>query len=349
MVHVSAQLLLTALAISPAIAAPFSVQQYEDAEARDFDDVEARAGALTAAKMFTTLATSVGMGNVFGGFFKKSSNKKRSFSDDIEELSAREEDLEYLLVRDENGSLDIYARAPGAAGLLKIGSAIGKVTSKLFGSSKYVLPAVAVGGAAVGTAAGRKANSRRSLEDDEIDYVLKREEDGSLGVYARSPVNAAGLLKIGSTIGKVTSKLFGSSKYVLPAVAVGGTAVGTAAGRKANSRRSLEDDEALSARDVEEDAEYVLMRDEDGSLGVYARSPVNAAGLLKIGSTIGKVTSKPFGSSKYVLPAVAAGGFGVGIASKGNTLKTRDFDEELMERLFYDDEDHFERELDELD
>lgn len=60
MVHVSAQVLLAALAASPAIAAPFGVQY----EARDFDDVEARAGALTAAKMFTTLATSVGMGNV---------------------------------------------------------------------------------------------------------------------------------------------------------------------------------------------------------------------------------------------------------------------------------------------
>lgn len=67
MVHVSAQLLLTALAVSPALAAPFGVQ-YEDAEARDFDDVEARAGALTAAKVFTTLATSVGMGNVYAHF-----------------------------------------------------------------------------------------------------------------------------------------------------------------------------------------------------------------------------------------------------------------------------------------
>jgi len=317
MVHVSAQLLLAALAISPALAAPFSVQQFEDAEARDFDDVEARAGALTAAKMFTTLATSVGMGNVFGGFFKKkSSDKKRSFSDDdIEELSSREEDLEYLLVRDENGSLDIYARAPGAAGLLKIGSAIGKVTHKLFGSSKYVLPAVAVGGAAVGTAAGRKVNSARSLEDDgmlnardveeDVEYVLRRDEDGSLGVYARSPVNVAGLMKIGSTIGKVTHKLFGSSKYVLPVVAAGGAAVGTAAGRQANSGRSLEDDEDI------------VMRDEDDSMGVYARSPVNVAS--------------------------------VGVASREKTLRTRDFDEELLERLFYDDEDHFERELDELD
>jgi len=347
MVHVSAQLLLTALAISPAIAAPFSVQQFEDAEARDFEDVEARAGALTAAKMFGTLATSIGMGNVLGGFFKKKTPQKRSFSDDIEDLNAREEDVEYLLVRSEDGSLEIYARNPRLAGLAKVGSAIKRVGSKIFGSSKYVLPAVAVGGTAVGTAAGRQANQRRSLEED-TEYVLKREEDGSMGVYARTPVNAAGLLKIGSTIGKVTSKLFGSSKYVLPAVAAGGVAVGTAAGRKANSRRSLESDEDLFTRDFDED-DFVLRRVADGTTGIYVRSPVNAAGLLKIGSTIGKVTSKLFGSSKYVLPAVAAGGLGVGIASKKATLKRRDFDEDLFERMFYDDDAHFERELDELD
>lgn len=347
MVHVSAQLLLTALAISPAIAAPFSVQQYEDAEARDFDDVEARAGALTAAKMFGTLATSIGMGNVLGGFFKKKTPQKRSLSDDIEDLNAREEDVEYLLVRGENGSLDIYARSPRFAGLAKVGSAIKKVGSKIFGSSKYVLPAVAVGGTAVGTAAGRQANQRRSLEED-IEYVLKREEDGSMGVYTRSPVNAAGLLKVGSAIGKVTSKLFGSSKYVLPAVAVGGTALGTAAGRKANSRRSLEDDEDVFARDFEDD-DFVLKREEDGSMGVYVRSPINAGSLLKIGSTIGKVTSKLLGNSKYVLPAVAAGGLGVGVASREKTLRTREFDEDLFERMFYDDEAHIEREIDELD
>lgn len=347
MVHVSAQLLLTALAISPAIAAPFSVQEFEDAQARDFEDVEARAGALTAAKMFGTLATSIGMGGVLGGFFKKKSPQKRSLSDDIEDLSAREEDVEYLLVRSEDGSLEIYARTPGLAGLAKVGSAIKRVGSKIFGSSKYVLPAVAVGGTAVGTAAGRQANQRRSLEEDS-EYFLKREEDGSMGVYARTPVNAAGLLKIGSTIGKVTSKLFGSSKYVLPAVAAGGVAVGTAAGRKANSRRSLESDEDLFTRDFDED-DFVLRREADGTTGIYVRSPVNAAGLLKIGSTIGKVTSKLFGSSKYVLPAVAAGGLGVGIASKKATLKRRDFDEDLFERMFYDDDAHFERELDELD
>lgn len=346
MVHVSAQFLLTALAISPAIAAPFSVQQYEDAEAREFDDVEARAGALTAAKMFGTLATSIGMGNVLGGFFKKKTPQKRSLSDDIEDLSARDEDVEYLLVRGENGSLDIYARSPRFAGLAKVGSAIKKVGSKIFGSSKYVLPAVAVGGTAVGTAAGRQANQRRSLEED-TEYFLKREEDGSMGVYARSPVNAAGLLKIGSTIGKVTSKLFGSSKYVLPAVAAGGVAVGTAAGRKANSRRSLEEDDFFS-RDFGED-DFVLKREEDGSMGIYVRSPINAGGLLKIGSTIGKVTSKLFGSSKYVLPAVAAGGLGVGVASRAQTLKTREFDEDLFERMFYDEETYSERELDELD
>ena len=37
------------------------------------------------------------------------------------------------------------------------------------------------------------------------------------------------------------------------------------------------------------------------------------------------------------------------VASREKTLRTRDFDEELLERLFYDDEDHSERELDELD
>ncbi|KAH6909821.1 hypothetical protein BKA70DRAFT_1472064 [Coprinopsis sp. MPI-PUGE-AT-0042] len=261
MVHVSAQLLLAALAISPAIAAPYGVQ-YEDAnEARDFDDVEARAGALTAAKVFTTLATSVGMGNVFGGFFKKKTPPpKRSFVDDAEDLDARalgEEDVEYLLVRDEDGSYNVYARTPGAAGLLKLGSAIGKVTHKLFGSSKYVLPAVAAGGVAAGTAAGRKANSRRSLEEDE---------------------------------------------------------------------------------------EIMLVRGEDGEL--YVRG---FGGIAKIGSLVKNAVTAIKGNSKYALPLVAAGGVGVGVASREKTLRTREFDGELFERMFYDDEGHFERELDELD
>ena len=73
----------------------------------------------------------------------------------------------------------------------------------------------------------------------------------------------------------------------------------------------MESDEDLFTRDFDED-DFVLRREEDGTTGIYVRSPINPASLLKIGSTIGKVTSKLFGSSKYVLPAVAAGGLGVG-------------------------------------
>ncbi|KAH6899532.1 hypothetical protein BKA70DRAFT_1437338 [Coprinopsis sp. MPI-PUGE-AT-0042] len=261
MVHVSAQILLAALAISPAIAAPYGLQ-YEDAnEARNFDDVEARAGALTAAKAFTTLATSVGLGGVLGGFFKKKTPApKRSFVDDAEDLDARalgEEDVEYLLVRDEDGSYSVYARTPGVAGLLKFGSAIGKVKQKLFGSSKYVLPAVAAGGVAVGTAAGRQANSRRSLEDDE---------------------------------------------------------------------------------------EIMLVRGEDGEL--YVRG---FGGIAKIGSLVKKAAKAIKGKSKYALPLVAAGGVASGMTSTENAVRTREYDEKLFERIFYDDESHFGRELDELD
>ncbi|KAH6901880.1 hypothetical protein BKA70DRAFT_1307701 [Coprinopsis sp. MPI-PUGE-AT-0042] len=197
MVHVSAPLLLTALAISPSIAAPFGVQ-YGNGEARDFDEVEvrvvpvaaaaAKVAALTASKIFNTLATSVQMGNVFGGFFKKKTPPpKRSFMDEAEDLSSRavEENVEYLLVRDEDGSYNVYTRTPiSGQGLLKIGSAIGKFTSKIFGSSKYVLPAVAAGGVAMGTAAGARANSRRSLEEDE-EIMLVRGTDSLEELDAR--------------------------------------------------------------------------------------------------------------------------------------------------------------------
>ena len=173
MVYISARLLLSALAISPALAAPHGLQQYEDTEARELLDMDTRS---LAAKAFTTLATGVGIGGVLGGFFKKKS--KRSTVDDYEDLSSRaEDDVEYLLVREADGSLNVYERSPlNAAGLLKIGSTIGKVASKL---KKFVLPAVAVGGTALGTAAGRKANSRRSLIEDE-DFILERNEDGEL-------------------------------------------------------------------------------------------------------------------------------------------------------------------------
>jgi len=261
MVHVSAQLLLAALAISPAIAAPYGLQ-YEDAnEARDFDNVEARAGPLTAAKAFTTLATSVGLGGVLGGFFKKKTPPpKRSFVNDAEDLGARalgEEDVEYLLVRDEDGSYSVYARTPGVAGLLKFGSIVNKVKNKVFGSSKYVLPAVAAGGVAVGTAAGRQANSRRSLEEDE---------------------------------------------------------------------------------------EIMLVRGEDGEL--YVRG---FGGIAKIGSFVKKAVTSLKGKSKYALPLVGAGGVASGMTSKEKTARTLEYDEELFERMFYDDKSHFERELDELD
>jgi hypothetical protein len=163
---------------------------------------------------------------------------------DDEDLDARsvEEDVEYLLVRDEDGSYNVYARTPGAAGLLKLGSTIGKVTHRLFGSSKYVLPAVAAGGVAAGyvpvsfsplvgselivtrlifrTAAGRKANSRRSLEEDE-EIMLVRGEDGEL--YVRG---IGGLAKIGSLVKSAVTAMKGNSKYVLPLVAAGGVATG---------------------------------------------------------------------------------------------------------------------------
>ena len=163
---VRAQLLLAALVISPAIAAPF--ERYEDVEAREIQEVDARS-LVTAGKIFTTLATGVQMGNVFGGFFKKKpkpAESKRSFEDEFEDFSSRsEDDVEYLLVREEDGSLSVYARSPlGAAGLLKLGSSLGRVASKL---KKFVLPGVAVGATAIGAAAGgnANANSRRFYDD----------------------------------------------------------------------------------------------------------------------------------------------------------------------------------------
>ena len=164
---VRAQLLLAALVISPAIAAPF--ERYEDVEAREIQEVDSRS-LVTAGKIFTTLATGVQMGNVyakssssfvtnlisrhcsFGGFFKKKpkpAESRRSFEDEFEDFSSRsEDDVEYLLVREEDGSLSVYARSPlGAAGLLKLGSSIGRVASRL---KKFVLPGVAVGATAIG-------------------------------------------------------------------------------------------------------------------------------------------------------------------------------------------------------
>ncbi|KAG2004666.1 hypothetical protein CC2G_003201 [Coprinopsis cinerea AmutBmut pab1-1] len=182
MVHVSAKLLLAALAASPAFAAPLLQEATDeqfardysdfDFEARDFyDDLDVREPVSKGLwsfgkKAFTAFSGAATLGSLMAPLFskkKKDEKKKRSFVDDYEvdareffedELEARMFDgnFEYLVVRDsEDGSYHLVARAPiNPASLLKIGKVIGKGIGAIKKHSKWAIPAIGGAGFGVG-------------------------------------------------------------------------------------------------------------------------------------------------------------------------------------------------------
>jgi len=89
-------------------------------------------------------------------------------------------------------------------------------------------------------------------------------------------------------------------------------------------RRDFEED--LEERDYDEEDMFERDFDEDELISreefdeLMERSPFNGAGLLKLGTALGK-------GVKYIVPAAGIGGAGLGIAAK---LRSRSFDEGSM-------------------
>ncbi|TFK20064.1 hypothetical protein FA15DRAFT_759626 [Coprinopsis marcescibilis] len=200
MVRSASQLFIAVLAVTPALSAPL-LQRFDDAneqfsrdapefefEARysgDADFLEMRApisaGAWELGKAaFQAAGTATGMGVAFapliaGWFKKKKAPAKREFLDyDLEErdfddefeMRGFEDDEHLYYVRDVDGSIALVRRAPyiNPAALLKIGSKLGSVASFIGRHNKWLVPAVASGAFAAGTAA--RAKSLRGFDED---------------------------------------------------------------------------------------------------------------------------------------------------------------------------------------
>ncbi|EAU86700.1 hypothetical protein CC1G_06461 [Coprinopsis cinerea okayama7 len=275
MVHVSTQALLTALAASPAIAAPLA-RQFESAEeqfSRDYVEPEFDARDFTEAldvrdpfiinkglwefgkKALAAMAMGGGMGVAMAPAFFAKEKGKRSFIDEGE-----------LDARDFFDGDELEAREPiNLQGLKAAASAV-----KTFVKANNRLALPIIGGTAFGLGAWGRKKTLRSFEEDldardvfdsdelhsradDMEYLVVRADDGSYHLVARDP-NIANILKAGPTLVK---GVLSSNKIVTPLVKaakaiknnrrlaypmLGATAFGLGAWGRKKTLRSFDDD-----------------------------------------------------------------------------------------------------------